>query len=128
MNSQATRPVSAASAVGTEPPQLLEADELARALGLAKHTIYRWGKAGRIPAIRLGRKVRYILADVIATLRAASLPSGETVPPKSMAVVAERRTVPKRVVRSPQTAARKSQLSHEERVRAALEATRGSDS
>lgn len=127
MDSQSTAPGSPALTAGTEPPPLLEADELARALGLAKHTIYRWGKAGRIPSIRLGRKVRYVLADVIAALRAASQPSAETGRPKSPAGAAGDRSPPKRVVRSPQTVARKSQLSHEERMRVAMEATRGND-
>lgn len=35
--------------------------EVSRALGVSRNTIYRWIKAGKLPALRIG--VKYIITD-----------------------------------------------------------------
>ena len=37
----------------------LDADELAKLLGVAKVTILRWAKRGKIPSFRIGTMVRF---------------------------------------------------------------------
>ena len=112
-------------APSVQAPQLLEADELATALKLSKHTIYRWGKTGRIPSVRLGRKVRYELDRVLEALRRAPVEEVESPPVRPIdrrARSASRLGAARRATSAPAT--RRPALSHEERLRAAVEATR----
>lgn len=50
-------------------PQLLNRRELATHLGVTSRTVATWDLSGRIPALRIGRTVRYHLDDVLAHLR-----------------------------------------------------------
>ena len=51
---------------------MLTAKQLAQRLGFDVRTIYRWTRAGRIPAVHFGRHVRYCWADVLAGMRRPS--------------------------------------------------------
>ncbi len=54
--------------------ELLTAQDLARALKITVDTVWRYTRTGRIPCVRLSdRDYRYRLADVLASLTAASL-------------------------------------------------------
>jgi excisionase family DNA binding protein len=44
--------------------QLLDADEVAGALGVSRDWIYEQVRAGRIPHVRLGRNVRFRAATI----------------------------------------------------------------
>jgi len=52
-------------------PMLLTVRATARALALSEKTIFNLTKAGRLPAVRVGRAVRYALVDVRAFVKAA---------------------------------------------------------
>lgn len=47
---------------GVEP--LLRPDAVARLLACSPKTVYAWAASGSIPCVRLGRLVRFRLADV----------------------------------------------------------------
>ncbi len=49
-------------------PMFVNSDELAATLGVSVHTIRKWRSQGRIIPKRFGRAVRYVVADVVATL------------------------------------------------------------
>jgi excisionase family DNA binding protein len=51
-----------------QPARLLEADEVARYIGMTTDWIYREVRAGRMPHIRLGRYVRFRLESIDAWL------------------------------------------------------------
>lgn len=55
--------------------RLLSAEELARHLGVEENTVYRWSRAGRIPALKVGRWWRFRAADVEHALARGSHPS-----------------------------------------------------
>lgn len=59
------------------PAVLLTAAELAAHLGVSKVSIYRGVRAGEIPAHRLGKVLRFALAEVLA---ATSAPAVRLVP------------------------------------------------
>lgn len=67
-----------------EPARFADVNEVARALHLNRWTVYKWAAAGRIPSVRVGRKVLFELAAVIDALRqgptaqpvAARIPDG----------------------------------------------------
>jgi excisionase family DNA binding protein len=61
---------------------LLEAGEVAAALGVDPRTIYGWARAGLIPCFRLGRKVRFRLGEVIAARRCEGSPAGSRTAPQ----------------------------------------------
>lgn len=48
--------------------QLYTIAQVADLLGLSTRTIYRWIKAGRLPIVRLGRRVRIRHGDVVALI------------------------------------------------------------
>ena len=49
----------------TNPPDdLLDADEAARRLGLHPETLRRLHRAGKIPAFKVGKKLRFDLAEI----------------------------------------------------------------
>jgi excisionase family DNA binding protein len=57
--------------VGAEPQaRLLEAEEVARYLGMRIDWVYREVRAGRLPHIRLGRAVRFRRESINAWLAA----------------------------------------------------------
>ena len=64
--------MAAAPAHDVARPQLVDVDEVAATLGLSKWTVYRWAEADRIPCIRAGRSIRFVLAEVMAALRVQS--------------------------------------------------------
>jgi excisionase family DNA binding protein len=75
--STASDPASPAAGGGGEPAsKLLEANEVARYLGMRTDWVYREVRAGRLPHIRLGRAVRFRRESIEAWLasreRAAS--------------------------------------------------------
>lgn len=43
----------------TDEEQLLSREEVARMLGVNLSTLWRWAKAGYLPCVHLGRKVKY---------------------------------------------------------------------
>ncbi len=47
---------------------LLTSEELARHLGVDENTVYRWSRAGRIPALKVGRWWRFRVGEVEAAL------------------------------------------------------------
>lgn len=54
------------------PTELLTAEELAERLRVRPDTVRRWTRQGRIPTVRLSRKViRYDLSRVLAAIDAA---------------------------------------------------------
>lgn len=46
--------------------QLLPPKEAAKALSICERTLYALGKSGEIPVVRIGRSVRYDVADLRA--------------------------------------------------------------
>lgn len=53
-----------------QPPELLDAEQLADRLGLRPDTIRRWGRTGHIPRLELSPKVvRYDWCAVVAAMR-----------------------------------------------------------
>jgi excisionase family DNA binding protein len=50
-------------------PNLMNRKELAIKLGLDPHTIWHLTKEGKIPAIRVGRSLRYRYEEVLASLQ-----------------------------------------------------------
>lgn len=53
----------------TAEPLLLNRRQLAERLGVTDRTIAEWDLTGKIPAIRIGRTVRYCPDDVLNWLR-----------------------------------------------------------
>lgn len=51
--------------------------ELAHYCQVSERTIDRLRAAGKVPAIRVGRAIRFDVADAIAALEAADRPAGE---------------------------------------------------
>lgn len=50
---------------------LLSARDAARQLAISEKTLWTLTKAGRVPAIRIGRAVRYARADLLAFIEQA---------------------------------------------------------
>jgi excisionase family DNA binding protein len=48
--------------------RLLTVDELARVLRAHPVSVRRWALAGAIPSLKIGRSVRFRLADVLASM------------------------------------------------------------
>jgi excisionase family DNA binding protein len=51
-------------------PLLLTAEQAARRLGLTAHWVYEAARRGELPCVRIGRKVRFIPADLDAYVQA----------------------------------------------------------
>lgn len=49
-------------------PDLLTADEVAKALRVAPQTVYRWGQNGTLEQIRIGNTIRFPRSQVEALL------------------------------------------------------------
>ncbi len=60
---------------GTAAPLLLNRRQLAERLGVTDRTIAEWDLTGKIPAIRIGRTVRYSADDVLNWLRRTGGPA-----------------------------------------------------
>jgi excisionase family DNA binding protein len=55
-----------ADVVTEEPPQLLTTREIAKRLAVGKRTVERLAASGRLPAVRIGRLIRFKPADLAA--------------------------------------------------------------
>lgn len=66
----------AASTGGLPEKDLLEAEEVARYLGMNQITIYRWCKEGRLPCIKLGRNWRIRRAALLEYLESSERTPG----------------------------------------------------
>lgn len=58
----------------TIEPLLLTARQTARMLAISERSLYSLTKAGDLPAVRIGRSVRYDPADIRAWIEAAKKP------------------------------------------------------
>ena len=47
------------------PPLLVDAAEAARLLAISPRTLWTLTRAGQLPAVRIGRAVRYAVADLL---------------------------------------------------------------
>jgi excisionase family DNA binding protein len=84
--------LAAPGSTGVAGQRLMDADGVAAVLQVSRWSIYRWASAGRIPSVRLGRRVRFELDQVIAALR--HTPTARPAAPPHRA--AERRLLPGR--------------------------------
>jgi excisionase family DNA binding protein len=55
------------SALRAEPDQLLTVEELAERLRVPASWVYEQSRQGKIPTVRIGRYIRFNLAEVIAS-------------------------------------------------------------
>ena len=62
----------------TIEPWLFTSKEAAKALCISERTLYALAKAGEIPAVRVGRAVRYDPADLRAWVESAKKNSRKT--------------------------------------------------
>lgn len=58
----------------------LSVEEAARRLGMSRKALYAHVAAGRIPCIKLGRRVLIPVAALLRMVEEAGLPAGEGVP------------------------------------------------
>ena len=61
----------------TIEPMLLTLREAAKALSVCERTLYALTKAGQLPAVRIGRAVRYDVADLRGYIERAKKQSME---------------------------------------------------
>jgi excisionase family DNA binding protein len=52
--------------------QLLGAKEIAAMLGVPEKTVLNLYRAGRLPGVKIGRRVRFIPAEIISTVESAA--------------------------------------------------------
>ena len=64
-------------AAGGIRKRLLTASEAAEYLGLAQWTIRQWASMGRIPKVKLGRSLRFDLADLDDVIEKGKTPARE---------------------------------------------------
>jgi excisionase family DNA binding protein len=57
--------------------QYLSTANTAKALGVSRQTIHQWVRAGRLQAIRVGHRLRFRAADVLAFMLAAGMTQAE---------------------------------------------------
>ena len=50
--------------LGLERARLRDADYIARLLGIPRKTVLQYARDGRLPCVRLGKHVRFVVADV----------------------------------------------------------------
>jgi excisionase family DNA binding protein len=50
--------------LGLERAQLRDANYIARLLGIPRKTVLQYARDGRLPCVRLGKHVRFVVADV----------------------------------------------------------------
>jgi excisionase family DNA binding protein len=65
---------------------LLDAHEVAQRLGVSVHAVRVWTRRGRLPAVRLGRVVRYDPRSVDAVLARGDLDARDTRSPAAWAI------------------------------------------
>lgn len=53
-------------------PDLMTADEVAKAFRVSDQTVYRWGETGKLDQIRIGKTIRFRRSDVEALLAPAT--------------------------------------------------------
>jgi excisionase family DNA binding protein len=56
------------------PNELMSVEEVARYLGVSRHTIYRWIASGRLPATRFSRKVIRVRRSDVQAFGGRNLP------------------------------------------------------
>jgi excisionase family DNA binding protein len=56
-------------------PDLLTADEVAKAFRVAPQTVYRWGNKGSLRQVRIGQTIRFYRSDVEHLLRPDEVPA-----------------------------------------------------
>lgn len=61
---------------GHRPDQLLAMSEVAALLGVSKRTLWSWIAAGRLPVVRLGRRVTRVESGALARLVAEARVEG----------------------------------------------------
>ncbi len=61
----------------TSSPEFLTVAEIATLLSLNPQTVRNWIDAGKLPAYRVGRRVRILKADLDAVLAAGSTTNGK---------------------------------------------------
>ena len=66
-----------------ELSDLITAKELAAALRVTEHTVYRWARARRIPSLQLGRVLRFRLADALRAITGGDAADGHDGSPSS---------------------------------------------
>jgi excisionase family DNA binding protein len=80
-----------------EPDELLTVDEIATTLKMNPQTIRNWIDSGYLPALRIGRRVRFKRSDFDALLDASY--TGTKQPPASGTATCPRRSLPARTWR-----------------------------
>ena len=68
LDSFVDRIADAVAAKLANEPKLIDRLELCRQLGLSESTVDRLTKSGKIPSIPCGRRIKYVLGDVLAAL------------------------------------------------------------
>jgi excisionase family DNA binding protein len=63
-----------------ESPRLLSLDQVGRALGMSTYTAARYVTSGRLPAVRIGGRVRVDQADLAAFCEAQRAAAAPAVP------------------------------------------------
>ncbi len=58
-------------------PELHDASEIARRLGVPEHFVYESARRGRLPSVRVGRYVRFRLEEVRAAIAAMNGPAAQ---------------------------------------------------
>lgn len=51
-----------------EPWPLRDAEYVARLLGIPRKSVLQYAREGKLPCVRIGRHVRFVIADVQATI------------------------------------------------------------
>jgi excisionase family DNA binding protein len=108
---------------------LVDVDTAATALGSSKWTLYRLASKGRIPSVRIGRRLMFELDAVIAALRVPARIEASPVQPSTAAPVGcrQRTSVEERRAGGGGPTShpnRKNADDHEARLRAAVDATK----
>lgn len=68
MDSEYRRKLEEITREGDED-QLLDAHEAGRLMGFAPGTVMKWGRAGKLPRVVLGRSVRFRMSDIRQVIR-----------------------------------------------------------
>lgn len=58
----------------TEREPLTDVREMARVLSVSQDTIYRWARSGVIPALKIGNRWRFIVTEVLESVRRQAEP------------------------------------------------------
>ena len=55
---------------------LMSIEKAGQILGLSKHTLRKWIREGRVPVVRLGRRVLIAEEDIKSLIRSNRIPAG----------------------------------------------------